>query len=78
MAVKNLTMYQDQAWTYVNSPQKPFGGITGRPVDKREHYVKRCVGIAGDKLEIKDGELYINDKKQEMPEHAQHHYIVVY
>ncbi|MES2761269.1 MAG: S26 family signal peptidase, partial [Bacteroidota bacterium] len=52
------------------------GKKVGRPVDKREHYVKRCVGIAGDKLEIKDGELYINDKKQEMPEHAQHYYDV--
>jgi signal peptidase I len=48
------------------------GKKIGRPVDKREHYVKRCVGIAGDKLEIKDGEIFINDKKQEMPEHAQH------
>jgi signal peptidase I len=52
------------------------GKKIGRPVDKREHYVKRCVGIAGDKLEIKDGELYINDKKQAMPEHAQHFYDV--
>ncbi|MBC7694935.1 MAG: hypothetical protein H7141_05740 [Burkholderiales bacterium] len=52
------------------------GKKVGRPVDKREHYVKRCVGIAGDKLEIKDGELYINDKKQVMPEHAQHFYDV--
>jgi signal peptidase I len=52
------------------------GKKVGRPVDKREHYVKRCVGIAGDKLEIKDGEIYINDKKQAMPEHAQHYYDV--
>lgn len=48
------------------------GKKVGRPVDKREHYVKRCVATAGDKLEIKDGEIYINDVKQEMPEHAQH------
>ncbi|MCF8423366.1 MAG: S26 family signal peptidase [Bacteroidia bacterium] len=52
------------------------GKKVGRPIDKREHYVKRCVGIAGDKLEIKDGELFINDKKQNMPEHAQHFYEV--
>ncbi|MBL7935455.1 MAG: signal peptidase I [Bacteroidia bacterium] len=52
------------------------GKKVGRPVDKREHYVKRCVGIAGDKIEIKDGEIYINDTKQEMPEHAQHFYDV--
>ena len=52
------------------------GKKVGRPIDKREHYVKRCVGIAGDKLEIKDGELFINNKKQAMPEHAQHFYEV--
>lgn len=36
--------------------------ITSRPVDKRDHYVKRCTAIPGDKLEIKQGVLYINDK----------------
>lgn len=56
-------------------PRK-VGKIVGRPADKREHYVKRCVAIAGDKLEIKDGEIYINDAKQAMPEKAQHFYEV--
>ncbi len=68
--------YQNMAWNMVNGPGKPFGDIVARPPDKREHYVKRCVAIAGDKLEIKDGDVYINDKKQAMPEHAQHRYIV--
>jgi len=35
-----------------------------RPVDKRENYVKRCVGIAGDVLELKDRQLFINGKAQ--------------
>lgn len=69
-------VYQSQAWKYVNGPNKPFGKVTARPADKREHYVKRCVGIAGDKVEVRDGDVYINDKKQEMPEHAQHRYVV--
>ena len=73
---KPYSSYYSQAWNFVNGPEKPVGKITGRPVDKREHYVKRCVAIAGDKIEIKDGEIFINDKKQEMPEHAQHHYFV--
>lgn len=68
--------YQKKAWEYVNGPEKPFGSITARPADKREHYVKRCVAIAGDKLEIKNGEVFINDQKQAMPEHAQHRHIV--
>lgn len=52
------------------------GKIVARPVDKRDHYVKRCVAIAGDTLKIRDGEIYISGKKQEMPEHAQHQYFV--
>jgi signal peptidase I len=47
-----------------------------RPVDKRENYIKRCVGIAGDKLEIKDGQLYINDQISNTPIDAEHTYLV--
>ncbi|MEO6901836.1 MAG: signal peptidase I [Bacteroidia bacterium] len=39
-----------------------FGDIVGRPVDKRENYVKRCVAIAGDTLFIKNRELFIDSK----------------
>jgi signal peptidase I len=35
------------------------GEITTRPVDKRENYIKRCTGIAGDTIQIKDGILYV-------------------
>lgn len=38
-------------------------GLIYRPVDKRENYIKRCVGIPGDVLEIKDSQLYVNGKK---------------
>ncbi len=74
---------RDFGWATVNTPSAinpytghPFGKITQRPVDKRENYVKRCIAIAGDKLEIKDAEVYINDKLTETPKHAQHHYYV--
>ncbi len=33
-----------------------------RPVDKKENYVKRCVGVPGDKLQVIDGQLMVNDK----------------
>ena len=39
--------------------------IATRPVDKRENYVKRCVGIAGDSIKILDGTLYVNGKPSE-------------
>jgi signal peptidase I len=38
-------------------------GLVYRPVDKRENYIKRCVGIPGDWIEIKKSILYVNGKK---------------
>lgn len=38
--------------------------VISRPVDKRENYIKRCVAIAGDTLQIVDGEVRINGEKQ--------------
>lgn len=82
-ALKSDNAYRREAWEYVQNPNNtfpwsgvPIGKIVARPADKREHYVKRCVAIAGDKLEIKDWEIYINDKPQPMPEHSQHKYYV--
>jgi len=55
---------------------KRMDRIVSRPVDKREHYVKRCVAIAGDNFEVRNSEIYISGKLQTMPEHAQHNYSV--
>lgn len=41
-----------------------------KPIDKKSNYVKRCVGIAGDSLEIRNGYVYINGKKNELPDRA--------
>lgn len=40
------------------------------PFDKKTHYVKRCLAIAGDDLEIREQEIYINGKLQELPDRA--------
>ncbi|QOG03906.1 signal peptidase I [Flavobacterium sp. MDT1-60] len=45
-----------------------------KPIDKRSNYVKRCVGIPGDSLSIKDGYVYINGKKLILPERAKPQY----
>lgn len=52
-----------------------FGEIMYRPVDRRENYVKRCVGLPGDTLKIINGDIFINNKKQPWPAEAQLNYI---
>lgn len=46
------------------------------PIDLKTNYIKRCTAIPGDKLEIKDGELFINDAPAEHTEMLQFKYFV--
>jgi signal peptidase I len=41
-----------------------------KPIDKKSNYVKRCVGIPGDSISIKDGILYVSGKVLQLPEWA--------
>lgn len=41
-----------------------------KPIDKKTNYVKRCVGIPGDSLEVRDGYVYINGKQNQLPDRA--------
>ncbi len=45
-----------------------------KPIDKKSNYVKRCVGIAGDSLEIRDGYIYINGERTVLPDRAKTQY----
>ena len=45
-----------------------------RPSDKREHYIKRCVGIAGDTLQVDNGQLIVNGKKVPLVKEGQMSY----
>ncbi len=47
-----------------------------RPVDKKDHYVKRCIGVAGDSLQIIDRQVYINGQPAVNPKHMQFFYLV--
>ena len=53
-----------------------FGEVMYRPVDKRENYVKRCIGMPGDSLSIRDNQVYINGKAAENPENMQFNYYI--
>lgn len=49
-----------------------------KPLDKRSNYVKRCVGLPGDKLEVRDGFVYTNGIQNDLPDRAklQFNYLV--
>ena len=53
-----------------------FGKIISRPVDRRENYVKRCVGLPGQTLEIKDGIIWLDGVQNKQPDEVQTNYIV--
>ena len=53
------------------------GQVITRPLDKKDHYIKRCVAIAGDSLEVRDGSVYINGEKVVEPTHRQFSYEVL-
>jgi signal peptidase I len=77
-------MVRQYGWSYVNNPRSinpmtrmPFGPIVARPVDKRENYIKRCIAIAGDTLQIINQQVYINGKKAVNPKKYQTQYFIV-
>ena len=43
---------------------KAYGPVIVRPMDKKDHYVKRCVATAGDTLEVRDGLVWVNGEQQ--------------
>lgn len=51
--------------------------INTHPVDKRENYIKRCIGIPGDTIQIIHGKAYINGKKEKEPDNLQYNYFLI-
>ena len=60
----------------VENRKDVFGEIMVRPVDRRENYVKRCVGLPGQTIELKENVLYVDGKEFETPKGVQHNYFV--
>lgn len=61
---------------YITENQPTYGIIDSRPTDRRENYVKRCVGLPGQTLQIKDKIIYINGKANKEPDNVQYTYFV--
>jgi signal peptidase I len=65
---------------YLSTARQAFRNqynIVDRPVDRRDNYIKRCVAIPGDTLEIRDGQIFINNAPQKEIRNIQFRYLVV-
>lgn len=58
--MEDTTLTEEEAAKQVKQKIQEHFGIITRPVDKRENYIKRGVGMPGDVLEIKHSQLYVN------------------
>ena len=59
----------------LSNPEE-FGRVLARPTDRRENYVKRCVGLPGQTLQIKNNIIYLDGKPNREPENVQYGYMV--
>ena len=66
----------DLGHQYIAANPPEFGMIDSRPIDRRENYVKRCVGLPGQTLQIKDRIIYLDGKANKEPDNAQFTYKV--
>jgi signal peptidase I len=46
------------------------------PVDLKTNYIKRCIGIGGDTIQVKDMQVYVNGKPADNPEKMQYRYFI--
>lgn len=72
--MRELKVNEQQARAFLD---QQYGDIiTTRPVDKRENFIKRCVAIAGDSIKIINGQVYINNNKQDFFPESERYYKV--
>jgi len=68
-------LYQSGRQEIVRNAQQ-YGLIDTRPTDRRENYVKRCVGLPGQTLQVKDRIIYVDGKANKEPDNVQYTYKV--
>jgi len=72
-----VTYYEEVRRTSRDKVQQDYGDmIITRPVDKRENFIKRCVGIAGDTIQVINGKLHINGKPEDYFPHSERFYLL--
>ena len=76
----SIIMTPERAWN-VNQLRDagipiPMEKVVVRPIDKKDHYIKRCVGLPNDNFEIRDRQIFINGVAAAVPSKVQFRYKV--
>jgi signal peptidase I len=61
---------------YILGNPNEYGKLIARPADRRENYVKRCVGLPGQTLQIKNRIVYLDGKPNKEPDNVQYTYYI--
>ena len=76
-AEQRLKFYQElyqKGRAQIEANPQEYGSIMTRPTDRRENYVKRCVGLPGQTLEIKNRVVYLDGNPNKEPDNVQYNY----
>mgnify|MGYP005745675169 FL=1 len=80
LPVAQQRVYFEQAYAtgrkYILDNSSEYGDIISRPTDRRENYVKRCVGLPGQTLQIKNRIVYLDGKANKEPDNVQYTYYI--
>lgn len=71
-----LSKYNTNGSAGIRSDQRTYGEIVFRPVDRRENYVKRCIGLPGEIIELRDDNVYIDGQLIPNPKLSQLTYMI--
>ena len=66
----------DNPLQFIQADYARFGDIIVRPVDRRENYVKRVIGLPGDRLQLRNDTVVINGSPIGFADHVQFNYII--
>ena len=71
-----LSKYHSNGSEGIRADKNTYGEIVYRPVDRRENYVKRCIGLPGETLELRNDSVFIDGEFILNPKHSQHNYMI--
>ena len=71
-----LSKYNANGSAGIRSDERTYGKTVFRPVDRRENYVKRCIGLPGETIELRNDNVYIDGKLIQNPKLSQLTYMI--